>query len=467
MAAILQIKSRLFSFLQSMTPRQRLWAIFALAVILFSIIVMLDQRRPGSDDTAFIIQTAPYHTIVDWISYRYQTWSGRMIGEGIIYVFSNLPLIYWQIVTILMYALFSALTFCYYHLIVTQNQHAKTDAFALIGALILPYVLDKAVLSDGILWITGGMVYFWSFVLMLLALYAPTKYLLGRGRPAWWLMIVSFFSAIIVTLSSEQAGITLIACLGLISALAFYKKERLRWYALATLSIAALSFIVGLKAPGNLARLHAETVTWLPDFYTTPLLTHANDSIRWVFDALINHTGMIFVVLWLSLASLLLFKEKRGLVDKALAVLLIIAGVVSLARGFEVLQIWTQFSATWHAKTSTLGSIALIGLWLPVLVGTVIAAIRALPKMRSRAIIAALILCAYGTAAMMALSPTIYASSWRSVFIPSMLLGLAALLAVLNLWYHVKRNQQWVVSVVMIYVFSHYTYQLARMIAHK
>jgi len=467
MATISHIKPNFALRWRSLTTRRQLWVIFALAVILFSFIVILDHRIVGSDDTVFILQTAPYHTIAEWVSYRYQTWSGRIIGEGTIYIFSNLPLIYWQIVTIFMYALFTVLTFCYYRLIISPKQHARTDAFALIAGLILPYALDKAVFSDGILWVTGGMVYFWSFVLMLLALYAPTRYLLGRRRPSWWLMIISFLSTIIVTLSSEQAGITLITCLGCLSAVALYKRARFRWYTIALLGTAIVSFVASLKAPGNIARLHAETATWLPDFYTTPLSTHINDSLRWILDALVNHTGVILIILWLCLVGLLLTKEKRSIVDKLLIALLVTASVVSLARGFDALQYWTQFHATWHAKTSMLESVALIGVWITVLLGTILTVIRALPNITSRVIIIILILCGYGTTTMMTLSPTMYASSWRSVFVPSMLLGLASLIAALSLWRHAKRRQQWAMSVVTVYAFSHYTFQLASMIAHK
>lgn len=452
---------------RALNHRRQLWIIFTLATALFAFIVMLDNRISGSDDTVFISQTAAYPTITDWVSARYQLWSGRVAGEGIIYIFSNLPIIFWQIVTIGMYALSSILIFFYYRLLMPVKQHAKADLFALIAALSLPYLLDKSVFSEGILWVTGSMVYYWSFTLMLLALYTPIACLFRRNRPNWWKMAISLLSTIVVPLSSEQAGVVLVVCLLCACATLLYKRSSFFVHGAILLFTAVISLLISLRAPGNLTRLRSETTTWLPDFYTAPLPGHINDALRWILEALINHTGLVFILLWLCLAGLLLARKKRSLIDNLLFTLLVSVSVLSLARGFDALRPWTNFHAAWHAGTFTLGNTALLGGWVLVLFATPIAVIRALPDTSKRLVVLLLILCSYGTTLMMALTPTMYASAWRSILVPSMLLGLAAFIVALVLWQVSRQNQRYIICVAIVYCVSHYIFQLSRMIAQK
>lgn len=467
MASISRIKAKLTLHWRSLTHHQRLWTIFVCAVALFALLVALDSRLTDSDDMVFITQTAPYHTVVDWVSARYQNWSGRVAGEGIVYIFSNLPLILWQITTVGMYALFSGLLFRYYRIITSPKSYAKTDIIALIAALTLPYLLDKSVFAEGILWVTGGMVYFWSVTLMLLALYAPTAYVLRHKLPSWWLIIASYLATIVVTLSQEQAGISLIVALLCLVIAAFRQRLTLRWHHLSLSAVAVVSFVISIKAPGNIVRLRAETATWLPDFYTTPLGGHINDAFRWTLEALVNHSGLMIVLLWVSISALLFIRKKRALIDYVLIAFFVSMGVLSIGRGLEVLQYWTVFHATWHAETPSLGASIILVPWVIALIATPLAVIRAVPDLTARLIVITLIICGYGTTLMMTLTPTMYASSWRSMLVPSMILGLAALITTLQLWRRSRRELRLMLYVVLVYSLSQYALQLSRMVAQK
>lgn len=467
MAPISRAKHRPALHWRALSHRQHLWMIFTCGVILFAFLILLDTRIVGSDDTVFITQTAPYHSVADWVSARYQSWSGRVVGEGAVYVFSNLPLIFWQIITVGMYALFSGLLFHYYRLLTSPKLYIKTDIFALIAALMLPYLLDKNVFSEGILWVTGGTVYFWSVTLMLLALYAPMVYALRHKLPSWWLIVASYLTTVVVTLSQEQAGIALIVALLCLAIVAFRQRLPLRWHNLSLLAVAIVSFVISIKAPGNIARLHAETVTWIPDFYTAPLAGHINDALRWILEALINHSGLLLVLLWIGLSTLLFFRKKRLLIDYALVTVFVSASVLSIGRGLEVLQCWTVFYATWHAATPSVGASIILVPWIVALIATPLAVLRAIPNLTTRLVVIVLVICGYGTTVMMVLTPTMYASSWRSMLVPSILLGMATLVTTLQIWQQSRRELRLMICVVLVYSLSQYVLQLSRMIAQK
>ena len=140
--------------------------------------------------------------------------------------------------------------------------------------------------------------------------------------------------------------------------------------------------------------------------------------------------------------------------------------VLSLGRGFDAIHYWTNFNATWHGAFSTRG-LAILAPWIIVLLVTPFAVIRALPDFANRVTVATLIICGYGTTAMMTLTPTMYASSWRSMLIPSMLLGVAAFIVALRVHRHLQRWQAILSYVILTAAASHYIFQLARMIAQK
>jgi hypothetical protein len=452
---------------KSLRHKLILLSIFAVGVILFAVLTLLNHRVIGSDDTIFQTQILPYPNIIDWIQYRYEEWSGRIFSEGLVYLFSPAPFYFWQTFTILMYGLSSAMLFAYYRLF-TVNKHRAKDYFMLILGLCLPLLMHPAVLSDGGIWMTGSIVYFWMSALGITAFYPIAHYVVRKKRPHIVTTMGSLVLATIAASSQEQVGALLV---GLSIAFFLYEtvrrstRTRLRipWYILMFLLVVTVSFFISFLAPGNAVRLDLELIRWLPDFNTIPLIDRIHFSYRWFLDAVINHTGFLLVLSWLGIAGLLFAKAKRSIVEYVVALALIAISVFSAAKGYEIIAFWFEFYAVWKPIiTHPLVALNVIP-WSLVLVITLVSPLLLFRKKPVGILLSVLFGASFAAAAIMVLSPTMYASSWRSMFVPSIpLIFIVYILFDRLLDAYWKQSYLFTLLIVSVSL-SHYIYQVDRL----
>ncbi len=460
-------KSQLFS-----KHLLRLAILFASGIIIFSLLILIDHRIVGSDDTIFQTQILPYHSVFEWIQYRYFNWSGRVFSEGFIYLLSPAPFYFWQILNVVAYAIFSAMFFIYYRLFSTSRDHIK-DYAMLIIALCLPFLMHSAVLSDGITWMTGSIVYFWASTLGLVALYPLVFHSIRKRLPSVPIIVISIIATIVGILSQEQVAVTLTGLSFVFLAYGVIRKVKdgfpFPTYQLFIFVLSVATFLTTYLAPGNNIRLDLELVRWLPDFYTTPLLDRLHYSYRWLLDALVNHTGFILSLAWLTLSGLFMAKPQKKVIDYLFAATFATVGVLIITKGNPIVAYWFEFYASWK-PTITNNIVALnIIPWGIVLVLTLIAPFILFKKNLYFAVIVSILFAvSFACAAIMILSPTLYASSWRSLFVSSVVLLFVLYLLIDRLLTAYRgRQYQFILTIVIVTLASsHYLYQAARLIEH-
>ena len=443
--------------------------LFTFGISLFAVLIFIDQRIPGSDDTIFLTQTAPYHTVIDWILYRYQSWSGRIFAEGFVYIFSNSPLLFWRLVSIGMYALFCGMLFAYYKLF-SKKQSPSKDYLFITAALALPFLANMSVFAEAGLWVTGSMVYFWISTLGLVAFYPITYYAIKRQAPH--LLMTSFGTgcAIIAASSQEQVGAVLLGLaltfLGYTVTTSSRKlhKRNIPWYLVFFCVVIGASLIVSLTAPGNSERIKAEVITWLPDLYTTPALQRIEYGYRWLLEAFINHTGYLLVIAWVFMAALFAVKKKIDRLDYALIFILVIAALFTLSKGIDTTSYWLNFHASWKPNISSIiESLNLIP-WGIVLTCTAIAPLVLFRKQIIGYLLTLLYLATIASSAILLLSPTMYASLWRSFFVPSVLLMIIVYILFDKIIDQYSQYKHIVIGIIISLAASHYIFQAARLL---
>lgn len=288
--------------------------IFFIGLALFSILIILTGRLPKTDDTIFQTQILPYHTIFDWVIYRYQNWSGRIFPESFVYIFSPAPLYFWKIVSIISYAVFTAMIFMYGRLFYNKRDKQK-DLIMLALAFCIPFLMHTDVLGSGIFWVTGSMNYFWIATLGLVGFY-PIAYYVARRRLAHWVVIMlGMLASIIASCSQEQVGAILAGLSFVFLLYELYERKKKNspfpTYLIIAITVIIASFLVGVLAPGNAVRVKLETLHWLPDFYTIALPQHIEYGYRWFLEAVVIHTGFLLVISWGLLALLFIKKQNK------------------------------------------------------------------------------------------------------------------------------------------------------------
>ncbi len=406
--------------------KKLLVALYIVGILLCALLVLLVVRRPGSDDTVFQTQIQPYHTVFDWLSFRYNSWSGRIFSEAFVYIFSQLSVYAWKLVTIVLFAIWGGIVFLYYRLF-AKKQSSKKDITMLILALLAPFLMDTNVLFDGMFWVTGAINYFWMTTLTLVAFYPVAYYTIRGSRPYWLVSVLSLISGVIAASSQEQAGLVLVSItlaftiyLSIHSLRSIFKKIPL--YPLLFLIIFAVSLATSLVAPGNHLRLQEETLTWLPDFYTIPLTQHIEYAYRWFLDALINHTGFLLVGSWLILLLLFVKKQSKDLLDRIYIGSLSVISLMTILKGFDAVSYWFTFYPTWHPTIPHKFSFLVLIPWAPILLGTIAAPLVLYRKVIRGYLVALLYTASFLSVALLTLSPTMYASGVRTLFTPSIVL---------------------------------------------
>lgn len=420
------------SFFQKNKHLIILLGIFGIGIFTFTILTVLNHRADFTDDVVFPIQILPYETVLDWITYRYHEWSGRIFSEAFVYIFAKLPFFLWQLIAVAMYAVSSVFLFMFYRLFSTTQSSTKDYVMA-IAALGLPFLMHTSVFADGAVWMTGSIVYVWMTTLALVALYPIFSYVKSGKLPKLVFIIAGVIAAIIATGSQEQVGAVLLGLTLLLlgyNVFTWIHKNQVKfpWYLVIMFLIIAIAFTVSVLAPGNKIRVDQETIRWLPDFYATPLLERLHYGYRWLIEAFINHTGYLLVLVWGLMAALLIKKPSIRLFDKAVASLLVVLIIFTLSHGIEPLKVLFEFSATWKPDLSNRILAFNVIPWGLVLITTALVPLLIFPKKKLGYFLAILFFAAVAAATIITISPTLYASGWRSVFVSSVILVVIAYL---------------------------------------
>jgi hypothetical protein len=462
------METREISSTSTFRHRRNLLLIFFGGLCLFAFLLLLTHRLPQSDDFYFQEQIKPYATVWDWLVYRYHAWSGRFFAEAFVYIFSPLPLMFWRSISLFAYALFTGFIFLYYRLFTSTRSHRK-DYFMLLLAFTLPFLMDTHVLSDGTFWVTGAMNYFWLVVFALVAYYPFCYFAVRKKLPHWTLCLISLLSTIVAASSQEQIGAILVT-LSVVSVTYFSSKhvvykDSLLFLRCSTL-IATLFFIFSTSAPGNHVRVATEAAKRIPDFYTIPLLSHIEYAYRWFLDSTINHSGLLLILFWLSILVLFTYQRRSARLtslETAIMTILSLSLVFVSLNGFSGIGYWFNFYPTWNVHPPHISYIVLVP-WTLSLAATIVAPI-VLFRHKVLGLVMSLLCGAFfASEVLITLSPTMYASGVRVLYVPSIVLVLAIYLLVSRVYDKNERISVYALVVLSCLALSQYILLLNQML---
>lgn len=408
----------------------RLILISSFFIIIFSIIISFVYRIPKSDDVIILDQVKGHPNVIDWVIYRYNTWGGRFGAEFLIYTFGKLSVLYFQIASIIFYFVSSILLFSYYKLF--NKKQSKNDYLMLTLAFVLPYLFNYNVLISGGICIAGSINYAWIVSIGLISFYPIVYFLANKTFPKWLINIACIICLIIASSGEEQIGALLVGFSFVILIYYLYllktKQQDLSKKNITLLTlffvISLASLIIDLKSPGNKIRMASEVARWRPDFYTTPILDHIQYCYRWFLEAVINHSGFLFEGIIACCTFLLIKMKKINLFEKILICILALSLIAFTLRGYYSINILFNFYATWKVHIPSIPLKFMPIIWIPTIIACIIAPYVIL-KNRKGLFTSIVILSGFLSAAIMCLSPTMYGSGWRIIYVPSIMFGIA------------------------------------------
>lgn len=411
-------KNKVFS-----KKNQILRLIFIFGLMLFSILVFCVERG-GGDDAKFP-ELSKNYSLLGWIKFRYFSWSGRIIAEAYIYIMGHLSIQFWRICNIFQYGMLSFFLYKYYELF-RKNQYEKLNYVMAALCLILPFGMNFGTMCDSSFWVTGSLVYLWIATAGIAAFYPLLSFVINKKQPNWIYICLGFIFAFAASTSQEQVSVVLVMLCVISILYIFFVLKKIPLFSIIETAIVITGFLINLLSPGNKSRSISEVKNYIPDFFNVSILKRFEYSYRWILDALINHLGILLVLISVFILIMLIKKIKKSYIDSICIVDISISLLFILFK-YEILWLF-NFEAKWGIVSFERGSYIPVIFWSVFLVVILIAAVSLFDFKIKGFSVSLIILMSYISASVMILSPTMYASGCRTMFVSSIILCIAILM---------------------------------------
>lgn len=378
----------------------RWFMIIAMAIISIKIANYVS-LRPEADDQYFLGALKSIG-LVDYVIQRYNTWSGRASLEAIM-VLTIGHSWFWKAAIPATLILLSVS--------IARISDSKTAlSITFIGFVLLlsvPYGIN----IDAVWWVTG----YYNYLLpTAFATYALSVMLLER--PSLLERILSLLSVMLFAYAEQTAVAFIILSLTLIIS----AKEKRTSFRIAMIVLCMNNFVILMKAPGNLVRLHTETWRWMPEFSEYNLAQKMALGFEKVHQA--------FTVAWnvpvIALAAVLVLRyisgEKKsiaGWCSSIISFAFIILSLISSVKGHALSRDFFSPVFITADKWSS-GSTFMSYFFIMLMIASVVVLIlSARPPLKMQVISVASFLTGCITVFMVGFSPTVYASALRVDYI--------------------------------------------------
>jgi hypothetical protein len=372
----------------------------------------------GSDDSIFeeVHKHTPYLT---WITSRYNTWSGRIFPDTVVYYILDY-LWLWKLITSLLLLLLTIY-------IVKILKKDVTRKELIISIFVLSYISSN-VLNTGFFWITGSINYLWPISLGFVAMYPFANKIFNYSRKISPIEYTGYLIAgILASISNEQVAL----CMSAFSLISLFILIVKRKEMNILLIILAIIFIVGtgieLLAPGNKVRWAAEVGRWFPGFDHLSLKAKLHIGVVWLYQEVFGELRN--TILLLSLTVIALYykatdsKKTPFYIFSVMVFLVLSSMFVSYTEIFFDFKLITQYSLS---NIFVLGKKAFIHAVFPYAFWTVYSILMIyliMLKTKQKLFVFLCLGAALATFVLMFFSPTIYASGTRTLTLGAVLLS--------------------------------------------
>lgn len=270
------------------TDRSRRWIDASAAGVLLLVFVLILKRVALRDegDDQFFLRALDDHRLVEFLIWRYQTWSGRTLPEGLLAATIGLPLV-WKLG---IPAAFVGAGYCIWRLTLQAVVRPLPGTTLMVLLMLL---ISRAVRVDAAYWVTGFYNYLLPFSLGLLAL------VMVRDLPprSWWLYLVAL-PCVVICAQTEQGALVILPVLAGMAAMRLSMARSCR-AEIVLLLAAAVAASALLLAPGVQVR-HIAELRWFPEFTQMGLF----EKLALGLDRINAHVHNPRNFLWLVVAGL-------------------------------------------------------------------------------------------------------------------------------------------------------------------
>lgn len=329
------------------------WAFMAIAIF-----VILNQTGYSDGDDTYFYHYSTTMGFFEYLSWRYQTWVGRMAAEAIVYITFNLGLGFWRVADAVMMVLLpigilrlgcKTAGYTGYTALLNENQE-RVDVGTeqhnsgelnvwrnLWKSVRYPVLLASGYLLMSVMtlgysavWVNGSIFYTWTFTAGVWAMMPLADLVFDTGAFSNRQLIYALPCSVIAAMSIEQMGAVLLAFEGLSILSLLLQKKRIPVAIWIQTVITFVAFVILFMAPGNDVRVASEIATWMPGYKELSVGKHLFMTIQWMLSSFANEGKAFFIAIWVA-GFLLLMKSKKAKVYQILAVVFSVAAILPYA----------------------------------------------------------------------------------------------------------------------------------------
>lgn len=329
---------------------------FAGAFLVVSQIVYSD------GDDAFFYQYVNSMGFFEYLSWRYETWVGRMAAEALVYLVFSLDIRFWRVANALMLVLLpigilrlavrvarvpiGSLAAWRDRQPVCSSEKLWNMGFGMQLVAVAGYALMNVLtLGYAAIWVNGSVFYTWSFACGIWALMPYADFVFNvepavsgdtqlslekRGAPGWKQFCYAIPCAVIGAMSIEQMGAVLVVFEVLAVLYGILKWRKVNLLILVQAIVTVIAFAVLMTAPGNAVRVASEITTWMPEYETMPLSQHLFITAHWLLSSFANENKLFLVGIWLVGMALLLERKQRRVSDRVFFLIAVVFTIAAL-----------------------------------------------------------------------------------------------------------------------------------------
>lgn len=400
------------------------WSIVLWIAMFIASLAVFSKIGYSDGDDAFLMENARQKGLLEYLQWRYETWSSRFFAEILFYFFFTCNIWVWRVVnalflTVLPFLMLKLAECC------GRRERKLKGAWFEVLAIAFYLVMRLRVFGYSCVWITGSLVYLHGTVCGLIALIYAANCVYKEDYPPQALLYalpVSLFTV----LSTEQMGAVVIAVEGIAFGYLLFAKKKFRLDLLAAAVCSAAVFGMTLRAPGNAIRTELSIQLYYPLFESITIPEHLFITLHWILSSFANENAMLIAML------LLCCLWKRG-IRKFIDIVAVIFGLSAVlsALGVEFFCDLGLKIAEMSGKTETLytwggldaGQRFAMIWWSAALVFTVFYVWYA----KKYAVLPLCFLAGVAAEAVMYFTPTMYASGERVFFAANVMIYLIIL----------------------------------------
>ena len=293
------------------------------ALMFFGAFLLLTQVGYSDGDDAFFYQYTHEMGFFEYLSWRYQTWVGRMSGEAMVYIAFSLGIWFWRIVNAMMLVLLpcGVLKQADKAAGIRTKNFLPGESVAVVSGYLLMAIMTVGYAA---IWINGSIFYTWSFTCGIWALVPVADIVFdtgdgGSGDHYTWHFFYSIPCAVLASMSIEQMAavrVTFEVLAVLVVILRKHEKQRTILLIIQT-AVTVVAFVILFLAPGNDIRVASEVQNWMPQYEELSFGEHLFVTVQWLVSSFANENRLLLFGIWLAGILHIICKNERKASDVA------------------------------------------------------------------------------------------------------------------------------------------------------